>query len=704
MCYNTTMKKMELLAPAGSMESLKMAVYYGANAIYLGVQQFNARNNIEGFNLDNLSQAVDFAHLYGVKVYLALNILFKDDELQAALDVVCEANNKGVDAFIVQDLGLAYLINKYYPSVELHASTQMAVHNLEGVKVLEKLGFKRVVLSRETSRDEIERIYKNSNIEIEFFVQGALCVSFSGNCYMCSHLVNKSGNRGVCQQFCRLPYTFENGNIKNNGFLLSAKDICMLDNLEELRDLGVVSLKIEGRARRPFYVAQACKIYRDMLDNGEYSKQAFNNLKIAFNRDYTPAYFNGNNNIISKVQGNNGLEIGIVTKVNNGAKFNEVFINTKYDLNTKSGLKFIYKGQEIASIGVYDVSRVGNCYRITTTAKIKNGSKVYIIQDNNIEEKMLKYVRKLPIDIEFMARENEPIQMRATYKDVEVKIQGEVCQKAKTITITKEQILKQLSRNDVFEIDKFNCQTNNCYILNSTINKLRNNIYNKLQEKIIKKYQKNNLTKINIKLQENTINKQEIDYKNKLFNYKIINNIKNIEYCENLIFDYDVFNIEDIKKFDNYCKENNICGYIDLPNFATEKDLILINKVLAQTNLGVVANNLFAFKFDCNIIGGQFLNVYNSYTLMVLNNLHKLDAVFIEELTDNEIKKLKTELSLLRRERVYMTLLHCPFKQNVGCDCANCAYNNNAQFTINSGKKFAIKRKKTSSCVFLLKD
>ena len=132
-CYNSVMREMELLAPVGSMEGLKMAVYHGANAVYLGIKQFNARNNIEGFSLDTLSQAIDFAHLFNVKVYLALNILFKDNEIQKALDVVCEANNKGIDAFIVQDLGLASLIRKYYPNVELHASTQMAVHNLEGV-------------------------------------------------------------------------------------------------------------------------------------------------------------------------------------------------------------------------------------------------------------------------------------------------------------------------------------------------------------------------------------------------------------------------------------------------------------------------------------------------------------------------------------------------------------------------------------------
>ena len=335
------MRKMELLAPAGNMESLKMAIYNGANAVYLGIKQYNARNNIDGFTLDTLREAVDFAHLYDVRVYLALNILFKDDELQSALDVVVDANNIGVDAFIVQDLGLAYLIKQHYPSIELHASTQMAIHNLEGVRMLERLGFSRVVLARETSPEEIKRISDNSNMEIEFFVQGALCVSFSGNCYMCSHLVDKSGNRGVCQQFCRLPYVFEKGKVSKRGFLLSAKDICMLDRLSQLSDLGVCSLKIEGRARRPYYVAQACKVYRNALDGKVNLQEDLDALKVAFNRNFTPAYFDGNANIISKIQGNNGLKIGVVNSVKNGSKFNEIFIQSNHHNLGKCGLKFL---------------------------------------------------------------------------------------------------------------------------------------------------------------------------------------------------------------------------------------------------------------------------------------------------------------------------------------------------------------------------
>ena len=694
------MKNMELLAPAGSMESLKVAVYNGADAVYLGIKEFNARNNIQGFSIETLPEAVDFAHLFGVKVYLALNILFKDEELQSALDVVADANNIGVDAFIVQDLGLVHLINKYYPNIELHASTQMAVHNLEGVRILEKLGFKRVVLARETSKAEIERIHKNSNIEIEFFVQGALCVGFSGNCYMCSHLVDKSGNRGLCQQFCRLPYTFENKGEKRQGFLLSAKDICMLDNIKELESLGVSSLKIEGRARRPFYVAQACKIYRDMLDNDKYSKQDFDKLKLAFNRGYTPAYFNGNADIISRVQGNNGLEIGVVTKVNNGARFNEVFVSTNYDMQSKVGLKFIYNGQEVASIGAYDVQRAGKLYRITTTANINVGSKVYVIQDENLEHETLKSVKKLQIDVEFYATNNQPITMIAKYKDICVFESGDTCQEAKTISIKAEQILKQLARNDVFEIADFGCYIDECYILNSSINKLRNAVYDKLKLEILKKYLKPQLAKAKIDFNELIV---KADRLNK-FDFKVVEKADRLVCFDNLIFDYNEFDINDIKQFDEFCKSNNVNGYIDLPNFATKQDIEMINKTLSQTSLGVVANNIYALGFNCKKIGGQFLNVYNSFTVRALSELCEFDALFVEELRKEQINNLKTNLPLLTREKVYMTLLHCPFKQNMGCDCSSCAYTNKATFTINSGKKFKIKRKKTASCVFLLKD
>lgn len=692
------MKKMELLAPAGDFESLKMAVYYGADAVYLGISQFNARNNIKGFTLDNLGEAVKFAHTFGVKVYLTLNILFKDEEMQSALDVVCKANNVGVDAFIVQDLGLSYLIRKYYPTVELHASTQMGVHNLEGVRVLEGLGFKRVVLARETSLQEIERIHKNSNIEIEFFVQGALCVGFSGNCYMCSHLVDKSGNRGVCQQFCRLPYTFNSSLVEKQGFLLSAKDICMLDQIKQLQNAGVCSLKIEGRARRPFYVAEACKIYREVLDKGEYKQTQFDNLQIAFNREYTPAYFDGNGNIISKIQGNNGLYIGKVKEVKYGKKFNEVFITTDYDLRPNSGLKFTLNNKEIASIGAVDIKKVGKLYRVTTTAKILPNSKVYIISSEVLEKEVSNYVRKLDIKVQLTLIPDKPITIASQYGGCKVEVKGPVCEKAKTIQISREQLLKQLSRSEVFNIVDFEFENQGCYLLNSTINSLRNNLYAKLQEKIIKQYNKPQLEQIELfgldELKKGC---------SKTFDFEIVEDIDKASYLKNVIYDYNNFELSKMYEFDTLCKTNKVKGFIDLPVFATESDINIIKKVLDNTNLGVVVNNLYGLNFDCNKMGGQFLNIYNSYTLKILNQIDKFEGFFIEELKDSEFKNIITDRVLLRREKVYMTLLHCPFKVNIGGDCSKCKYDQ-ATYTLNTGKRFKIKRKKTVNCIFLLKD
>lgn len=327
---------MKLLSPAGDFESLKMAVFYGADEVYLGVKDFNARN-IEGFSLTSLREAVDFAHVYGVKVHLAVNILFSNSELQQALDLVVDAFNLGVDAFIIQDLGLASLISKNYPEICIHASTQMGLHNLEGVQFAKKLGFSRVVLSRETPLDEIKRIKQNCDIEIEYFAQGALCVSFSGNCYLSSYLCGASGNRGKCKQLCRLPYKFFEGNKKlAEGYLLSAKDFCMADRLQELKDAGVDAIKIEGRARRPYYVAVATREYRNALDG---KPADLSELKLAYNRDFTPGYFDGNGNIISNYKNHIGVQIGKITKVVRGKNFNEIFISSRQKIAPKSTIK-----------------------------------------------------------------------------------------------------------------------------------------------------------------------------------------------------------------------------------------------------------------------------------------------------------------------------------------------------------------------------
>ncbi len=292
MPLNTTTT--ELLSPAGSFEALIAAVQNGADAVYLGGTAFSARAGAGNFDNDALERAVKYAHVRGVKVFVTLNTLIKQSELSRALEFAQFVYEKGVDAVIIQDLGLASLIKKAIPNLALHASTQMTIHNVAGAKMLEKLGFKRVVLARELTHEQIKQIKEQTKLELEIFVHGAICQSYSGQCLLSSILGGRSGNRGRCAQPCRLPYELkkENKSLKK-GYLLSPKDMCLLSHISQIKKMGIDSLKIEGRLKRAEYVATVTRIYRKYLDE---PKQADNNdiqtLLNAFNRSgFTDGYY-----------------------------------------------------------------------------------------------------------------------------------------------------------------------------------------------------------------------------------------------------------------------------------------------------------------------------------------------------------------------------------------------------------------------------
>lgn len=266
-------KKIELLAPAGDYDSLRAAAENGADAVYLGGKLFNARQLAGNFDLQQMNEALAYAHVRGVNIYLTMNTLISDEEMYEAVDYAKEAWLSGIDGIIVQDMGFASVLHRAVPRLPLHASTQMTIHNLEGAKMLESLGFKRVVLARELSLEEIKNIVSGTSLEIEVFIHGALCISYSGQCLMSSIIGGRSGNRGKCAQPCRLPYklidddkdfTGEKGN--NTGYLLSPKDLCTLGELDNIIASGVKSLKIEGRMKSPEYVATVVRIYRKHLD------------------------------------------------------------------------------------------------------------------------------------------------------------------------------------------------------------------------------------------------------------------------------------------------------------------------------------------------------------------------------------------------------------------------------------------------------
>lgn len=285
------MDKPELLAPAGSLESLEVAVNSGADAVYFGYGQFNARRNAKNFSKEDFRAAAAFCKARGVKMHLTMNTIIYDRERQDMLETLRLACENGVDAIIVQDLGTAYWIHQAAPDMPLHGSTQMTIHNVSGARMLLKMGFTRAVLAREMTREEITEVVKQVPIETEVFVHGALCMCVSGQCYMSSMIGERSGNRGLCAQPCRLPFSSGRG---DNGYALSLKDLTLVNRVAELVELGVSSFKIEGRMKRPEYVAAAVKGFREALAGG---LPDLDELQAAFSRSgFTQGYFDGQRN------------------------------------------------------------------------------------------------------------------------------------------------------------------------------------------------------------------------------------------------------------------------------------------------------------------------------------------------------------------------------------------------------------------------
>jgi len=377
----------ELLAPSGNMECLKAAVLAGADDVYLGLGKFNARIKADNFDFEVLMAAVDFAHERGVKIYTVFNTLLKQAEVSKAVDEIERASEIGVDAFIIQDFGLLHEIKKRELNIKIHASTQMGIHNLQGARVAERLGISRIILSRETLREDIKAIKEGTNLEIESFVHGAMCVGFSGNCYFSSMLAGESGNRGRCLQLCRKGYSYNKNGEKK--YLLSPKDLCLVENLNDLVKLGVTSFKIEGRNRRAEYVGEVVSIYRKALDGGSFGKPEKDRLKVAFNRgDFTGGYVIGKEEkiIYDKHPSHIGLRVGVVVSISSGERTrvpkssgdhwsSESIVKIKYDNNvlllTKGdGIKFMRSGIEVGT------ALIGNPNNISYKGNVKVGDEV----------------------------------------------------------------------------------------------------------------------------------------------------------------------------------------------------------------------------------------------------------------------------------------------------------------------------------------
>ncbi|MBO4823124.1 MAG: U32 family peptidase [Clostridia bacterium] len=701
---------MELLAPAGDIKSFYAAIYNGADAVYLGLQNFNARIKADNFTADNLADLVAWAHLYHVKVYVTINILISDDEVDDFLATVRACVRAHVDAYIVQDFGMAQLLQRTFPGIVLHASTQMGIHNLSGAKVLEKLGFKRVVLARETKLDDIKLIRQHTKLEIEYFVQGALCVAFSGNCYLSSIKNGNSGNRGKCLQLCRLPYQVYAGEkLLNAGYFLSAKDLCLMQRLPELIAAGVDCLKIEGRLKRASYVAQVVRSYRQALDDWAGTDVAAEQRKIstlfargAFNEN---AYLHHNFAIINPQVGHHqGKKIGMVVDT---VRFKNIFkITLQIDapIGQNDAIRLV-QGNRQFSIGVGNVNQLSNgCVDIFSKQNVPAGAEVYLLKSAAKEKVLADFVRYLPIDFYFTGRIGAPAQLVANHGAVSVMVKSEQpLAAARTAGLTTAQVQKQLSKlNDTpFRLHHLEINLDAVFMAVSALNDLRRKAVIALKQAVLDQYHAGlpaisetkcdqlpvlNTPPQNFYLVSDVRDLQQVDW----HDYGVI-------ICPR---EYSLATVERLVSAVVALGVERKLIYLNLPVVATEAEMELLDHILSAQKMGIVANNYAHLRWvqQYPTVAGTGLNVYNQYTAAALIKLGCQNIIWSIEKTPT----CACGSALVSGYPALMTLCHCPVQTVYGSDCTQCHYHNNLIYQDEKQNRYRFRRVKISHCYFEL--
>lgn len=698
--------KTEVLAPVGNIDALKSAVYYGADAVYFGLSEFNARMKADNFNLDNLSEWVDFCHLHGVKVYITLNTLVKNSELNKLAHFIYQATTCNVDAFIVADIATITLCKKICSFIPLHFSTQFGVHNLEGAIRAKKLGASRVILSRETPLDEIKRIIKNAGIEVEVFVHGAMCVSFSGNCYLSSFIDGNSGNRGRCKQPCRLKYCSSLS--KKDEYYLSMKDLCLIDRVKELSDLGVASVKIEGRLKSAEYVASTVVAYKNAL-NGVLAKKDVQNMQSTYSRvATTKGYLDGEKYdiISSDIQNNVGLTIGKTVKsekLKNG--LNKITFSSNKVLSKGDGIKITYNGKEICGAELSSSVKEKEGYVVYVSKNAPIGSTVSLTFNSNI----LNELPQKRLNVKFDLKEIEVakyclnvVDENGTTASVEFcSDKNTVRQNADGKTSARNVLSKGL---DPFVVSDIKVEfSSNTFLPNSILNNARKECRDLLAEQILEKYKKSSPVKFDNLLIDNT---NEIKIENRVA--VIIDKFDDLtsevlSVADDLIYMPNDYNNLDDRVFE-FGKIKKL--YLGLPVVSFEKDIKVFYKTIHSYNTllsGIYGNGQYcveiAKKFNLEIFAGVGLNIFNHLSS---NEYDKF--VYSIELNKNEI------LSSNRLGYIYaygspelMSFAHCPNYANKN-NCANCSFDKGDIRYSNKMDELVIKRIKIHNCYFTMHD
>ena len=684
--------KYELLAPAGDMAALRAAVSAGANAVYLGYDEFSARAKAKNFDKEELREAINYAHLRGVKIYVTFNILIADFEIKRAMDRVKMLYEIGVDALILQDLGIAWEIRKNFPDFEVHASTQMAVNNFYGAKFLKDMGFTRVVLARETPLFELEKI-RELDIDVETFIHGALCVCYSGECLMSSMIGGKSGNRGECAQACRKSYEildFEENKIGKRLYYISPKDLNTLDDVAKIINSGGYSLKIEGRMKNPEYVYTVVSSYKKSLE-GKLTLEDKNDTEQVFNRGFTKGLFNGdfgNDFISSDRPDNRGVEVGKVL----GATKNSAKVIFDEDVFEGDGLEFISSsgrfGTRSNSFYEANIPHEINLFKGPILySKINRtfSKKLYEKVDEKIENYDFK--RELDIDLRIKIGERPLIKVKSGDLSTNFEL-DRVVEVAKKSGLDRERVIENISKtgDSIFRVKNINLDLDdNAFLPISAINELRREATKILENRILE----GSIDRFEI---ENKLENKNFEKKNKDKTSKIkvfFNKFKDLEKSSLKDIDEIIIRAKDLEKFNKKYENREVSIYLD--KFYSYYELENLREyILKNQNVrGIWVNNLseyYIFKNDGIEINGDIgLNVFNKVTSDFLCNLGLKSITLSPELNSGQIQKIinknDAEINVISYGRVpVMTMKHCPFSVIKNCkdekNCPTCKYKN----------------------------
>lgn len=701
----------ELLSPVGDFECLKAAVQNGANSVYFGADIFSARAFATNFDDEALEKVIEYAKIRGVKTNLTLNTLIKNNELESALNLAKKAYKFGIDAIIVQDLGLAMKLIKTFPDLPIHASTQMTVHNLNGALKLQDLGFKRIVLSRELSVNDIDFICKNTDVEIETFIHGALCISYSGQCLFSSMIGGRSGNRGKCAGPCRLPFELlENDKKINSGYLLSTRDLCGLDYIPKLIESGVKCFKIEGRMKNPEYVATVTRIYRKYIDlaysNEEYiiDENDRKELLQVFNRGMSSSGHlsnSGNKDLVYKEKPNNmGLYLGKIQKYNEKKGLITIKLNEPIKIGDTISVDY--------EQGSYTVSELMNCNNknITETnvgdtviigrmkGNIKLGNNVYKMSSKELSDlaksSYSKEYRKVALNCNISIKEGKPIVVSVSsasnielYKDLFINYVSDLIPlEAKNRPLSEETIISQFSKtaSTPFEFKHFNIDLDDGLFIPklSLLNDLRRKVLSLVEDYALQKIKRND------SIENNLISDHQYgDIKDSLnsnansknFDISLLLNILNIDYDYSKLSDKIKNVYIPLKYFTNrnfadilHILDSKFNIYIYMPTIikSNYKNLLLSNIESTLQNYkiqGFVISNICNFKlleslskeFNKNfeIITNYTFNVYNNYTISELKELGAIRYTISPELDKITINSLSNCVTLDNELIVY---------------------------------------------------